>query len=70
VEVQEHFDGTLRVYHEGHCIGSNRRLVAVVDRIRAQSLVRDELPAVTLSEPAKPARTERWRPPPNHPWRR
>lgn len=69
VEVQEQFDGTLRVYHEGHCIGSNRRTRPITYRIQPQSLVRDELPPVTLSTPRRPPRTEPWRPPSNHPWR-
>ena len=69
VEVQVHFDGTLRVYHEGHCIGSNRRTRPFTYRIRPHSLVPDERPQVTLARPPKTPRAEPWRPASNHPWR-
>jgi len=69
VEVRVHFDGTLRVYHEGHCIGRQRRAQPVAYRILPHSLVPDELPRVTLSTPRQPPRTHPWRPPANHPWR-
>jgi len=69
VEVQVHFDGTLRVYHAGHCIGSNRRTRPFSYRIQPHSLVPDERPQVTLARPPRPPRTEPWRPPSNHPWR-
>jgi transposase len=68
VEVQEHFDGTLRVYYDGHCIGSNRRTRPAPYRIRTQHVLAD-LPSVTLATPPKPSRSGPWRPPPNHPWR-
>ena len=69
VEVQVHFDGTLRVYHDGHCIGSNRRTRPFTYRVQPHSLVPDERPAATLAMPPRPRRTEPWRPPSNHPWR-
>ncbi|HEY4845997.1 MAG TPA: ISNCY family transposase [Candidatus Dormibacteraeota bacterium] len=68
VEVREHFDGTLRVYHDGHCIGSNRRTHTLPYRLRTQHVLA-ELPSVTLATPSKPPRSGPWRPPPHHPWR-
>jgi transposase len=69
VEVHERFDGSLRVYHEGHSIGTHSRPEPSAYRIQPHSRVLDELPTVTMSTPRRPPRAEPWRPARNHPWR-
>ena len=69
VEVRECFDGSVRVYHEGHCIGRLDRAAPASFRTRFQGRLKAEPRTVTLTKPRTAPRSEPWRPPPNHPWR-
>ncbi len=71
VEVQQHFDGTLRVLHDGRCLTSIRAALPARP-IRLGSRTRPELPP----PPPRPTHTQRpprampWKPATNHPWKR
>lgn len=69
VEVRECFDGSLRVYYDGHCIGRLNRGEQPTYRTRYQGLTLIEPPVVAVADPRKPAKSGPWKPPPDHPWR-
>ena len=71
VEVREHEDGTLAVFHGGRRLGSYDpagRLEGSSGAVREVAPVRTDRskPAITKSFSPKP----RWKPAPDHPWRR
>ncbi|HVC39713.1 MAG TPA: ISNCY family transposase [Candidatus Dormibacteraeota bacterium] len=70
VEVQQRFDGTLRVFHEGRCLATSQSQL-LPGPLRLNSLTGPELPIpVPRTSQPRPRRTSPWRPAANHPWRR
>lgn len=70
VEVQQRFDGSLRLYHAGRCIA--QLLIAPPlgpYRVAKQSHASPEPPTVILSESVKTSRAGPWRPALDHPWK-
>jgi len=69
VEVQQRFDGTLRVFDEGHCLATAESN-APTGPLRLGHLTTPELPvpAPKTSHP-RPLRTTPWKPAANHPWK-
>jgi len=70
VEVQQRFDGSLRILHDGHCLATAQSQ-AVAGPLRLGSLTTSELP-VPRPRPHRqklPQRSTPWKPAPSHPWK-
>jgi len=69
VEVQQRFDGTLRVFHQGRCLATTQS-TPVAGPLRLGRLTTPELPIPTpkLSHP-RPQRSTPWKLAANHPWK-
>jgi hypothetical protein len=71
VEVQERFDGTLHLHHDGHCLA--KQVIAqppATYRVGHHSIAPDQPSAIILTQPKKPSRQQAWRPAADHPWKR
>jgi transposase len=69
VEVQQHFDGTLRVFHEGRCLATTQSQL-LPGPLRLNSLTKPELPLpVPKHSQPRLRRSTPWKPAANHPWK-
>jgi transposase len=69
VEVQQRFDGTLRVFHQGRCLATTQSQL-LPGPLRLNSLTKPELPLpVPKHSQPRLRRSTPWRPAPNHPWK-
>lgn len=71
VEVQQRFDGTLRVLHQGRCLAT-ATAQPQGGPMRLGRLTTPELPLPPLrpARPQRPPRSTPRKPAPNHPWKR
>jgi hypothetical protein len=69
VEVQQRFDSTLRVFHQGHFLATAQSQLHT-GPLRLASLTRAEQP-LPVPKPGhpRPRRSTPWKPATNHPWR-
>ena len=68
VEVQQRFDGTLRVFHEGRCLATTQSQL-LQGPLRLNSLTKPELPLpVPKHSQPRLRRSTPWKPAANHPW--
>jgi hypothetical protein len=69
VEVQQHFDGTLRVFHQGRCLATTQSQL-LPGPLRLNSLTKPELPLpVPKHSQPRLRRSTPWKPAANHPWK-
>jgi hypothetical protein len=70
VEVQQRFDGTLRVLHQGRCLTTTKSQPHD-GPLRLGRLTTPELPLPPLrpARPRRPPRSTPRKPAPNHPWK-
>jgi len=73
VEVQERFDGTIHVLHDGLHLTAVAHPQGDPDNLRVSVLHRGdaplEPPVLRVRTPLPPQRTTPWRPSPSHPWK-
>jgi transposase len=69
VEIQQRFDGTLRVFHQGRCLATTPSH-ALAGPLRLGNFTSPELP-LPVHKPTRQRtrRTTQWKPAANHPWR-
>ena len=70
VVLHQHFDGSLHVFHESHCVATAQS-PAHAGPLRLGSLATSELP-VPVPRPRRlqrPPRSTPWKPAPSHPWK-
>ena len=69
VEIQQRFDGTLRVFHEGRCLATTQSQL-LPGPLRLSSLTKPELPLpVPKHSQPRLRRSTQWNPAANHPWK-
>jgi hypothetical protein len=69
VEIQQRFDGTLRVFHEGRCLATTQSQL-LPGPLRLSSLTKPELPLpVPKHSQPRLRRSTQWKPAASHPWK-
>jgi len=69
VEVQQRFDGTLRVFHQGRCLATAADSHTGPLRLHSFTAPPRPLPTPKPARPQRPLRSTPWKPAPSHPWK-